>query len=324
MAPVFRQVELAEIAICDVTCLITYHPQMEALQRSVAAVGVLTPLHLRYVAHTDKLQIVCGSKRLQACEQLSQALVPALVYSSDELSDEDAFWLVVYDNLGCRDFNAVEKGRVLWRLQHQYQWSINDLLLNVCGLLDIPPRADVVASYCDLVGLDDTLQLATVEGALPLEAARWIGHRGEEEQPELLKLFLGLRIGRNRAREFVTLIEDLCHRDGYDVVSLCGELELHAVLDDTALSGPQKIEQILGRLRQSRFPRFHAHEQVFQAALRQLRLPPQMSVQPPPYFDGHQYQVSFHFGTEHELRDYAQRLLDAASHEAMKTLLGLL
>ena len=64
--------------------------------------------------------------------------------------------------------------------------------------------------------------------------------------------------------------------------------------------------------------------QRFQEAVRRLRLPPQISLRPPPYFEGQQYQVTLSFGQPQELQHYAQRLLDASGHEALAALLELL
>jgi hypothetical protein len=49
-----------------------------------------------------------------------------------------------------------------------------------------------------------------------------------------------------------------------------------------------------------------------------------VSLRPPPYFEGQQYQVSFAFRTRQELQQYAQRLLDAAGSTALDDLLALL
>src|SRR5919198_5974028 len=117
MAPIFRHVPLTEIALDDHTFIVTYRPEMQALQRSVARVGVLTPLHLRQPSDQAPLQVVCGSKRLLACQQTGHTGVPALVYNAIELPEQQAFLLALYDNLGCRTFNAVEKGRILLCLQ---------------------------------------------------------------------------------------------------------------------------------------------------------------------------------------------------------------
>src|SRR4029453_19152852 len=76
MAPVFRRVPLTEIALNDHTFIVTYRPDMQALQRSVARVGVLTPLHLRQPSGQAPLQVVCGSKRLLACQQTGPTDLP--------------------------------------------------------------------------------------------------------------------------------------------------------------------------------------------------------------------------------------------------------
>src|SRR6266581_6758305 len=148
MAPVFHQVSLTEIALDDRTFIVTYRPEMHALQRSIAHVGVLTPLHLRQPSDQAPLQVVCGSKRLLACQQSGHTSVPALVYSTTELSEQQAFLLALHDNLGCRVLNAVEKARILLRLRQQFHYQPGALLQEFCPLLELPPRLETLKAYC--------------------------------------------------------------------------------------------------------------------------------------------------------------------------------
>ena len=325
MAPVLQSVALEDIDLEDETFIVTYRPQMASLQRSVAQAGVLTPVHLRQVVGSPRLQIVCGAKRLRACQQAGQARLPALVYTAAELSDEAALLLMLHDNLGCRELNAVEKGRVLRRLQYTLRYDVGRLLEVFCPLLELPPRIETLERYGTLVTLDDTLQAAVVDGLMPLEIALWMGQQAAPEQQALLALFTaGMKLSSNRAREFVALIEDICHRDGLGAAALLRSLGVPELLDDATLSGPQKVEQVRRRLRTQRYPRLSTHEQCFQNAVRELRLPPHISLQPPPYFDGQQYQIAFRFGSREALQACAQRLLDAASDPALEALLTLL
>src|SRR5215831_4209681 len=156
MAPLFRQVALTEIALDDDTFIVTYRPEMQALQRSIAQVGVLTPLHLRRPVDQAALQVVCGSKRLLACQQAGHTSVPALVYSAAELPEQQAFLLALHDNLGCRPLNVVEKARALWRLRQDFHVQPATLIQEFCPLLDLPPRPETLQAYC---------ALATLEGA---------------------------------------------------------------------------------------------------------------------------------------------------------------
>ena len=324
MAPVFRHVALTEIALEDRTFIVTYRPEMQALQRSVAQVGVLTPLHLRQPSDQAPLQVVCGSKRLLACQQTGHTSVPALVYSTAELPEPQAFLLALHDNLGCRVLNAVEKARILWRLRQDLHTPPATLLQEFCPLLDLPPRAETLQVYWSLATLEDALQAAVVEGTLPLETALWIGTHAAEDHQALLGLFTGLKVGSNRAREFVAYIDEICQRDSCRPAVLLQDLGVPTLLTDPQLAGPQKLDRVRHVLRQARYPQLSTYEQRFQAAARRLRLPPQITLRPPPYFEGQQYQVTLSFGQRQELRHYAQRLLDAAGHEALDELLELL
>lgn len=324
MTPQFRNVTLSEIALHDRRLVITYRPEMQALERSVARMGVLTPVQLRQDAGATSLQIICGSKRLLACQQTGRTTVPALVYEASQLSQQEAFLLALHDNLGCRAFNVVEKARVLRCLQQDFAYPVSTLLQEFCPLLDVPPRTDILAAYCALPTLDEALQEAVVDGILPLETALWIGRQARDDRAAVLALFTGLKLGSNRARECITYIDEICQRDACSPARLLQQLDVLTVVSTPQLSGPQKIDRVRHLLRQARYPQLSAYEQRFQEATRRLRLPPQIQLRPPPYFEGQQYHVSLTFGRRQELQHYAQRLLDAADHEALDELLGLL
>lgn len=323
MAPTFQCVPVSDIAPELDTFSVTYRPQMEALQRSVMRSGVLTPLHLRRQPEGAHLQVVCGTKRLQACQDAGYTSVPALIHEAAELSEEQAFLLAVHDNLGCRRFNVVEKARVMCRLQEDFHYPISTLLDVWCPLLELPPRRSTLEAYKEFAGLDDALQAATMDGALPVETALWIGRHETVDRQVLAVLFTGLKLSNNRVREFAGLIDEICHRDGCGAAVLLDSLQIPALLEDPGQPGPQKIEHIRRVLRQVRYPRFSAHEQRLQETLRSLRLPSQISLRPPPYFEGQQYQVAFSFGTRQELQQVAQRLLEAAANPALDDLFAL-
>jgi ParB family chromosome partitioning protein len=324
MATFFQQVPLTDIALGDQTFIVTYRPEMHALQRSVARAGVLTPLHLRRLPAPALLQVVCGSKRLRACQQAGHTTVPALVYSTTELTDEQALLLALHDNLGCRVLNAVEKARILCRLRDNFCYPATRLIEVFCPLLDLPPRAATLQAYGALAALDDPLQAAVIDGTLPLDTAVWIGQHALVERQALLPLFTGLKVGSNRAREFAGYIDDMCRRDACNAATLLQRLGIPEILAKTQHSGPQQLEQVRRVLHAARYPRFSAHAQRFQETVRRLRLPPQVSLTPPPYFEGQQYQVRFSFHTPQELQQYAQRLLEVAADTALEELLLLL
>lgn len=321
--PVFGDIPVTDIASDDGAFVVTYRPQMQRLLDSVARMGVLTPLHLRRPAESAPLQLVAGSKRLRAAKQIGQATVPALLHEAGELSEPQAFLLAVHDNLACRPFNAVEKARILRRLRDDFQYPDAALTEQFCPLLDLPPRADALEAYCTLAMLDDALQAATVESALPVDVAVWVGGLDAADRQAVLPLFAGLQLGSNRAQECAAYIDEVCRRDACSAAALFERLGIPALLANPQRSGPQKREAVRHALRQARYPQLTAHEQRYREAVRRLRLPPAIALRPPPYFENRQYQVSFSFGRRQELRHAAQCLLDAAESDAMDDLFNL-
>ena len=321
--PAFGHLPVTDIAWDNGAFVVTYRPQMQRLLDSVARVGVLTPLHLRRTAESAPLQLVAGAKRLHAAKQIGRATVPALVHDADELSEQQAFLLAVHDNLACRPFNAVEKARILRRLRHDFQYPDAALTEQFCPLLDLPPRTDTLKAYCTLAMLDDTLQSATVENALPVDVAVWVGGLDTADLQAVLPVFADLQLGSNRAQECAAYIDEVCQRDACTASALLERLGIPALLADPQRSGPQKREAVRHALRQARYPQLTAHEQRYREAVRRLRLPPAIALRPPPYFDNRQYQISFSFGQRQELRHAAQRLLDAADSDAMDELFEL-
>ena len=321
--PAFSHVPVTHIALDDEAFVVTYRPQMQRLVESVARMGVLTPLHLRRPAESAPLQLVAGFKRLRAAKQAGQTTVPALVHEADELSEHQAFLLAVHDNLACRPFNAVEKARILRRLREDFQVPDATLTDQVCPLLDLPPRAGTLRAYCTLATLDDALQAATVENALPVDVAVWVGGLDAADRQAVLPLFAGLQLGSNRAQECASYIDEVCQREACSAAALVERLGIPALLANPQRSGPQKREAVRHALRQARYPQLTAHERRYREAVRRLHLPPAIALRPPPYFENRQYQVSFSFSQRQELRHAAQRLLDAADSDAMDDLLDL-
>ena len=321
--PAFGNIPVTDIASDDGAFVVTYRPQMQRLLDSVARMGVLTPLHLRRPAEPAPLVLVAGSKRLHAAKQAGQATVPALVHEAGELSEQQALLLAVHDNLACRLFNAVEKARILRRLRYDFRYPDAALTEQFCPLLDLPPRADTLEAYCTLAMLDDALQTATVESALPVDVAVWAGGLDAADRQAVLPVFAGLQLGSNRAQECAAYIDEVCQRDACSAAALFERLGVPALLADPQRSSPQKREAVRHALRQARYPQFTAHEQRYREAVRRLRLLPAIALRPPPYFENRQYQVSFSFSQRQELRHAAQRLLDAADSDAMDELFEL-
>jgi enolase len=117
----------------------------------------------------------------------------------------------------------------------------------------------------------------------------------------------------------VTSARNLAH-GGLQSYELC---ELASMLGSSSRSDDELLN-ILEALQQARLPLLSAHQRHFHDTLRKLQLPKQIELQPPPYFEGDSYRVSFAFNSRQQLRQVAQRLSAAAAHDGLDDLLALL
>jgi len=88
---------------------------------------------------------------------------------------------------------------------------------------------------------------------------------------------------------------------------------IQAVLQSSKWPPVQKSERVRLALRRERFPHLTAWEENFQLALRELRWPRGISLEPAPYFETDDMEASFRFRDEREFRAHLRKLLEVSS-----------
>ena len=101
------------------------------------------------------------------------------------------------------------------------------------------------------------MQAATVENALPVDVAVWVGGLDAADRQAVLPLFAGLQLGSNRAQECASYIDEVCQREACSAAALVERLGIPALLANPQRSGPQKREAVRHALRQARYPPAH-------------------------------------------------------------------
>src|SRR5262249_13540394 len=150
----------------------TYYRSYEALQASIAAVGLLNPPVLWQAVDGGRYVIVCGYQRLLACRDLQYPSVPAQVYRAAEKPALDAFRMNLLDNLTVRTLNPVEKAMVIRRLRLVFQVPVETILSTYHRLLGLPPQRPTMDDYFNLATLPQAMQEALLREELSLESAR--------------------------------------------------------------------------------------------------------------------------------------------------------
>lgn len=91
---------------------------MEELKESIKQLGIVTPLVVRPLG--DKFQLVSGSRRLKAAQELALKEVPAIV---KELSDKEVMEITITENLQRENLNAIEEALGFQRLLEEFNYT---------------------------------------------------------------------------------------------------------------------------------------------------------------------------------------------------------
>lgn len=80
--------------------------ELQALADSIAVHGILQPLTVREISHSEYYQIIAGERRWRAARLAGLTEIPALVVEAD---DRKAMELALIENLQRQDLNPVEE-----------------------------------------------------------------------------------------------------------------------------------------------------------------------------------------------------------------------
>lgn len=320
MGRILKKVGIDTIDSRDHFFCMTFHPNLDCLRRSIGKVGLLQPIIVREKSGGSACQVVCGFKRLTACEQLGLREIEAFSYRKSALDDLEGFHMSLHKNLATRGLNLIEKSMVIDKLIHQFGVSKETIARDYMPMLALQPSLRVLGVVSQLVRLIDEIKRYIVEEKVSLENAAQFLEFSSEDQAEIGGLVSKLKLGENKLKEILTFLRELSLRDGLTVRELVqGEIEV--VTSDITLSRVQKTHRVRRRLREMRYPQLMELEKEFREKQRGLGLSPGISLNPPPYFEGEIFKVEFGFKDVGEFKAIVSKLMEVTERRELREMI---
>ncbi len=312
-----RVISMSEIDSADDTCCLTLHANPGSLVASIEAVGLINPPVLR--ENRDfKYRIVCGFRRVKACESIGLRKIKCRILLGD-LSELDLLRLAILDNRSHRCLDAVEQARGIQKLSAHIQPT--DRLQVVSFLLGFPPNQKVYDKLDNLSRLPEPVQAGVLDETVSLEAAALLGKLSAKISLCFLDVFKRLRLSQNKQTQVITLIQEIGKREDLEPEEVLQEKEVRTVMGRQDLNRNQKGSAIRAYLKRRRFPVLTEAERKFQRQRKALKLDECIHITPPPYFEGGPYTLRMDFKSMKDF-DERRKALDAmAENPALKRLL---
>ncbi|MCX8012065.1 MAG: ParB N-terminal domain-containing protein, partial [Desulfobacterota bacterium] len=300
----------------------TYLPDLNLLTHSMKKTGLINPVLLW--KNKERISIVSGYRRVLVAKLLGWEKIRAKLYYPEEINSCDGFLLTFYENLGTRRFNLIEAAMVITGFQKQCGWGEKQIQEEILPLLGLHPGRKVLLALQSLLNLTEEGKEFIVKNNISLFNAAKMATFSPPEQNFFYPWLTKLKLGENKMRECLEMIEEIVKRDGISVERLFSFPSFTALLFSGELNISEKTEQFRKALRAIRYPEFTQLQEEFQKHKKKLSLPPEISILPPEYFEGDKLRLSFECKSLDDFRIVLKKLEDIADQEDFKKLFDLL
>jgi ParB family chromosome partitioning protein len=295
-----KKIPLGQIDLSDETFSVNFMPDLRSLRSSIEEIGLIQPVLLR--EKQDGYQIICGFRRISIMRELGHPEIESRVFEKREMDEPRLFYISLHENLMTRGFSNVEKAIALDKLIHLFKIDPALVIKTFLPLFSLEPNEKILDTYLSLARMEDEVKRYVLKEEVSRSNIRMFSAFTSEDRMALLTLFSSLKLGENRLREMLTLLEEISRRDQTRVRDIVHRLEIQTILSQKELTPSQKAERIKEVLMNLRYPRMHQMEGDFEKKRKDLDLPSNVSLHHQPFFEGRGLKIEFQFETMKEYR----------------------
>jgi ParB family chromosome partitioning protein len=295
-----QKIPLQQIDLMDETFSVNFMPDLRSLRSSIEEIGLIQPVLLR--EKQDGYQIICGFRRISIMRELGHPEIESRVFEKKEMDEPRLFYISLHENLMTRGFNNVEKAIALDKLIHLFKIDPALVIKTFLPLFSLEPNEKILNTYLSLARMEDEVKRYVLKEEVSRSNIRMFSAFTPEDRMAILSLISSLKLGENRLKEMLILLEEICRRDRCGVREVVHRSEIGAILSQKELTPSQKTERVKKVLMDFRYPRMRQWEEKFEKKRRALNLPSGVSLHPSPFFEGKGLRVEFQFETLEEYR----------------------
>ena len=295
-----RKIPVQQIDVSDKTFSINYLPDLQKLRSSIGEIGLIQPVLLK--KKLDGYQIICGFRRISVMKELEKTEIESRVFEEKEMDEFQLFSLSLHENLTTRGFNTVEKAIALDKLVHRFQIDPAAVIKTFLPFFSLEPNEKILNTFLSLAQMEDEIKTYVLKEEVSRSNIRRLSSLTPDDRMAILSLISSLKLGENRLREVLTLLEEISRRNQCKEKDIVQRPEIQSILSQKELTPSQMTERIKKVLTDLRYPKLNQMEKAFEKNRKDLNLPSNISLHHPPFFEGKGLKIEFQFETMEEYR----------------------
>jgi len=310
-------IQLSKIDWNDTSCLITYGPFPHKLLLSIQTVGLIAPPLLQGKKN-GLFKIVCGGRRLSACQKIGlDSLICQVLPSSAE--HHRCLRLAIYDNVAHRSLNPVEKSLVLSKMSDYV--AERQLIEEFMPLLDLEPSITLFNRYLKLHNLERVILDSLAAGKLNERIAFALAKQEQGDRLACFSLFEELPFSVSVQEELVETVEEIGWKENLTLEQVLNSTEVRTLRQPSKRPARQRAQEIRTYLQERCNPRLTARRERFVREARALGLPSGVRLVPPPYFEGPKWILECSFERVEELASRLRHVAELANQPEIRSIM---
>jgi len=298
-----NQVPLSLIDSKDQTFRITTETGIDDLLDSIKNVGLINPPIL--IKRKSKYTIICGFRRIAACRILGLLNIEAKIPVSNA-NELDCLKFAITDNSFQRPLNLIEQSRALFMLSGFFKDITS--IADAASSLGLPRNPSLIKKIIDIYHLPSPIQNCVLSNSISLSMAVELGRFEKDAGITFAEIFNDLKLGLNKQRELITMINEISLRENIPVMKVIQESDFQEILQNDELDRTKRTEKLRFYLKKRRYPSITRAEEKFEELVKKLKLGNNMKLIPPKNFEGNTFIIKLYFNNLKDLQAHSDIL----------------
>lgn len=320
MLEILQNININKIDLQNSTYRISTDNNFAYLTESIKKEGITTPVILKK-EDNDTFIIVSGYKRIASGIEAGIEKLPALLVCRNGTVEETDFLcskLSITENAYHRELNNVEIGKGLSLLKKFI--TIEEIVLNSVTFFNKTLNKKIVENLLSVSCLDNSIHDLILSRKLAINTILKIKEYNSEIFNSFIDIFSKVRMGQNKQLEIITNTHEIARRDDLDLLEILQSKEINDILAHENNDENFKGNLLRQYLKKIRFPELTKTYENYKNYIKQLKIEPEIKIDPPNNFEGEKYSLSFQFSNLNEFDEKIQKLVLIQKNNSLKKL----
>ncbi|MBN2381651.1 ParB N-terminal domain-containing protein [bacterium] len=295
---------------------------VQSLQKSIRAIGLSTPLYLM-PGPRERYAIMSGFTRFQALHRCRKRTCSAYILATQEVDAIALLSFWIQENTAHRNLTIFEKA---YAIDLFTALGLNYAMINqTCAhMVGLPPHPESIKRYHQILLLSKKILQSLIQGELTETQAILLAPLSPRDRTSMYHLLMATRANNKETDAILKLLSELALIERKSLTNILAVEALQCILTHARMNKREKTVALLSELKKRRYPLLTSHEQAFRMIIKKAHIPPGLSIQPPPSFEGDALRIMFSPRSTLEIKQMLQKLEQMLDDSSFSEILKLL